>query len=289
MAEKIFQYINKILDKKPGSTIFHYSNQKGLLGIVKSKSLWAMSIHYLNDSTEFSHAIGIAKSELNRYRATINDENIRDLFIKLEERLTRIENVNIFVFSFSENGDLLSQWRGYCHGESGFSIGFEYSDLIKSIESQNFILAPCMYESEEQHRIIQELIAKVLILHLHEKKTQEIDGKFMKKLSSIFINDFVRYGPILKHPSFSEEKEWRLISPIVSMKHPQVNHREGNMLITPYFNFKLSENSEFSLSKIIVGPSPHMELSMNSVFGLLGRNNILKSTIERSHIPFRSI
>jgi hypothetical protein len=40
-------------------TLYHYTNSKGLLGILKERALHATSLHCLNDSTEFSYAFHV--------------------------------------------------------------------------------------------------------------------------------------------------------------------------------------------------------------------------------------
>jgi len=37
---------------KPEGLLYHYTNQKGLLGILKEKCIWATHLRYLNDMSE---------------------------------------------------------------------------------------------------------------------------------------------------------------------------------------------------------------------------------------------
>lgn len=41
----------------PHKTLFHYTTQNGLLGIIESKSLWLSDNQYMNDMTEYNHTI----------------------------------------------------------------------------------------------------------------------------------------------------------------------------------------------------------------------------------------
>lgn len=41
--------------------LYHYTTQAGLLGILGSKSIWCTNTLFLNDPTEFSHAIDLGK------------------------------------------------------------------------------------------------------------------------------------------------------------------------------------------------------------------------------------
>ena len=169
-GEEIFRYINTILKKKPKSLIYHYSDQKGLLGIIKSKSLWATSIHYLNDSTEYSYAIKMAKNEIGRNLKSENDEISKKIYVKLEQRYHKLKTL-IFLFALFQKMEIcLVSGEGMAEVEAGFSIGFDYSDLKEGIEKQGFIIAPCIYNQNEQLHIIQELIIKIFIIMKIEKK-----------------------------------------------------------------------------------------------------------------------
>jgi hypothetical protein len=44
--------------------LYHYTSQKGLLGILEHDNLWMTNILYLNDSSEFKHTLDLVKTEL---------------------------------------------------------------------------------------------------------------------------------------------------------------------------------------------------------------------------------
>jgi len=48
--------------------LYHYTSQKGLLGILQSKKLWMTNILYLNDSSEFLYTVDLVKTELENYK-----------------------------------------------------------------------------------------------------------------------------------------------------------------------------------------------------------------------------
>jgi hypothetical protein len=39
------------------ATLYHYTSVDGLLGILRSKRIWATDIRFLNDRSEFFHAM----------------------------------------------------------------------------------------------------------------------------------------------------------------------------------------------------------------------------------------
>ena len=41
--------------------LYHYTSQPGLLGILRTKTIWSARIQFLNDSREFVHTLGLWK------------------------------------------------------------------------------------------------------------------------------------------------------------------------------------------------------------------------------------
>jgi hypothetical protein len=93
-------------------------------------------------------------------------------------------------------------------------------------------------------------------------------------------------APTIKHPSFYEEEEWRLISGALGTGMAKILFRIGKSMIVPYLKFDLGK--EFPLREIVVGPSPHKDLSVNSVRILLSAKKLRNIDIDSSSVPYRS-
>lgn len=57
-----------VIDATPPPILYHYTRLPGLLGIIDSKALWATDIRYLNDETEFHHAVDITRDLLTELK-----------------------------------------------------------------------------------------------------------------------------------------------------------------------------------------------------------------------------
>jgi hypothetical protein len=141
------------LATNPPAVLYHYTTQRGLLGIATSKSLWATSVHRLADSTEFSGA-----SDLGRVQITQSLHYDAELAQHLRQALDSIARVHIYVCCFSEEGDLLSQWRAYCRDGGGVSLGFDPMELRSIGASQGFTLVKCIYDAGRAIALINGLI-----------------------------------------------------------------------------------------------------------------------------------
>jgi hypothetical protein len=105
-------------------------------------------------------------------------------------------------------------------------------------------------------------------------------------------SDLLRIAAILKHPSFREEEEWRIISPVINdYVAAPVLFREGASMLVPYIEFRLiaQNNSPISLDHLFLGPTPNITISMNSLTMFLAQNGIKPDKgITYCRIPFRA-
>ncbi|MGZ5009693.1 MAG: DUF2971 domain-containing protein [Methylobacter sp.] len=268
--------MEELTTKKPPRTLYHYTDQKGLLGILESDTLWATKIQYLNDSTEYLLSLKLAERLLQERLTEEKDPKHRAKIKKIQGSSLNITHMNVCVCSFSERKDALSQWRAYS-GNAGFSIGFNSSNIIAKAIENNFIIAQCIYDEKEQIHLIKRLIEESLANDVITEKSSDPYG-FKRKLGQL--------SSIIKHKAFHEEKEWRLISS-GGINFDMLSFRPGLSMITPYYNFKLGSNKEEYLDSVVIGPSPHPELSEKSIDALLYRYKKSKCTLP-SQAPYRN-
>jgi len=278
----------------PGDQIFyHYTSQRGLLGIIKEKKIWATNIRYLNDEREFDYGI----DEVLRVLKNGHPDSREDLSETVKSLLKREDPVPVFVVSFSsDGGDELSQWRGYCQEGSGFSIGFEPEKLKELAQKQNFTIEPCVYKKSDQEAKIRAVIPSADEATIggaaSEADEEPFDlDSYLKKTGKERLHllfDVSSLAPVLKHPKFKEEKEWRLISKDPVICKNRLRFREANSMIVPYIEFDLSMGNEsIPIKKIVIGPTPHKELSKVSLEDFLSANEIGNCEVRVTEIPYR--
>lgn len=163
----------------------HYTNQRGLLGIMGSESLWATNIKFLNDEYEFQHALDLIKDIIQKSNMKMGypDYDVYEKYVaelkKQLESLNSYKSESIFTLSFSEETDLLSQWRGYCPENNGYCIIFDVATLFDRIKeiygSAHFV--EYVYEEDRKISQIKEVFNKNWKEYLDAK-----DEKKKKKL-----------------------------------------------------------------------------------------------------------
>ena len=288
------QTLDLALRRAPPSHLWHYTSADGLISILKSRQIWASHIAFLNDTTEIEHAVDYAK------HAVSNRLNQKDL--SPEDRRTLEEMASAcgsaakryYVASFSEDQDLLSQWRAYCPSGGGYSLGLSSEHLMAVALDQDFLLAPCIYDHESQYRIMREFAESFLGIYRSRTRNTEDQVKLRATIAWEFAQHVTRFGPTLKHPTFREEREWRLISPMLQEPHQQLDFRGTPNRVVPFCRFRLATESHPDLVRpgpnqltVIVGPTSDRDSSgmaiqflMTTLFGT--------SRFGSSGIPFRA-
>jgi hypothetical protein len=105
---------------------------------------------------------------------------------------------------------------------------------------------------------------------------------------SLFLFLMLKWAPAIKDGGFREEDEWRIV---FRGTRYDSSFREGSSLLVPYIELDLAGKDNEGIdciASVTVGPTPHPELSEQSVRDLLGRYNVKCDTTFRSEIPFRN-
>lgn len=283
--------ISQMLSIDIPETLFHYTSSAGLIGILSSQKIWTTKILYLNDNSELNLAFEYIRHEIDQQRKRIGKTRTDEELDKMIQALDSVKRINISVTSFTEIGDQLSQWRGYCEIGNGYSIGFNGSNLRRQVHKQaGYNLVPCIYEEKEHKRLVKELVDNYLSKEMLEsvKNKLEFGKDTMLPFHFGFINAVLFLGPLIKAEGFKEEKEWRLITPILDIR--DAKFRQGKYSLIPFWEFDLDLLN--TLDSIVIGPTPEPKLSSEAVKGLLMKENIelyQKVKVPESKIPFREI
>ena len=284
--------IETIFRKKPPTPLYHYTSHQGLYGIIKRRCFWLTQVGFLNDSSEIHHAIGLMKSKIIETLSTETSPDKRTFLEHLLEILNslNVTNFNVFVFSFSSNGNLLSQWRGYCH-EGGYSIGFDYLDLEKLLTAGSpyeipceVELGECLYKEEQHHNIISEILAKVLLKY--QENINIVKDVYVDVVGDHFLLPLLKLAPFMKNHHFEEEHEWRLV---VTINHKdKIQFREGSKCILPYYELPLLKGTDaLTIKEIIIGPNLDQQRVKFGLERFLECEKVICEKISWSGIPFR--
>jgi hypothetical protein len=126
IEEVVNSFAREMDANPPPATIYHYTDDRGLAGILESGRMRLTDIFDLNDPTELRHGVSPAIKLLNAAR--------RDDRLEIKQFSDNVaamlhggieEAAHYFVCCFSKEGDDLGQWRAYADNGRGFAIGFD--------------------------------------------------------------------------------------------------------------------------------------------------------------------
>ncbi|WP_292996249.1 DUF2971 domain-containing protein [Nitrosomonas sp.] len=176
-------------------------------------------------------------------------------------------------FCLSEEGDLLSQWRGYASDATGVSIGFsqEYLEWLEKENrnsSDSLNLFKVEYEIDTHDQLISPTYQEIrqlfkienrkhglLELRSDQQIAEEITAKDKAKQNrSLKTISLFNYLFLLKSSAFKEEKEWRLVSYISNMRTGECSYRVTEGKIVPYRSYELRELEKVPILEVILGP-----------------------------------
>ena len=96
---------------------------------------------------------------------------------------------------------------------------------------------------------------------------------------------------LLKHPAYHEEKEWRIVSPVITnYVEAGIEYREGPSMLVPFMNFRLPEapDRRLDIEHVFLGPTPNLNISMESLSNYLSKKGASpRKGLENCEIPYR--
>lgn len=253
--------------------LYHYCSTASFHAIVQSHSLWLSSLSLSNDTMEgklVAHTIArlaerdsLDPSSVSRLQDTVG------IFEKIIDGLG---------FCLSEDGDLLSQWRGYADDATGVAIGFssEYlkwlSEALKVHNEHSFNLQKIEYESsaheshiEPTYREIKRLIdagafkipiGRMLLDVRNDEEIEQESAAIREAHSKLSLTALSLFSKLfnLKAYAFREEREWRILSYLVKGGEDDCSHRVVHDRIVPYRKIELAELERNPITEVILGP-----------------------------------
>ena len=221
----------------------------------------------------------------------------------------RVIPLDHFVVSFCEQGDLLSQWRGYGPQGSGYSVGFWSSALLAAAgrKESNYLgactLRRVKYRNDEKVEmvrkridILRESLSPVAdqLLSLSDVERSHYDG-FLLQVGSSLNPTFA----LMKNAAFEAENEWRLVRtlgriPVPSEQASPVHVRPVKGRLAPYVKIPWQlpnnppSNEVRGINIIYCGPSTEPLLDQRAVRDLVLSCNSRGTRVLQSKVPLRA-
>ena len=266
--------------------LYHYTSNSGFLGISKDRAFWASNTAYQNDAADYEYPLQLYKEILKSELASAADDE-RKLFDSARRLLCDLRYLPTYVVSFSEERDLLSQWRAYCPPGEGVSVGLRYAELAKAARRQQFELVTCLYDKRTQHKLVRQMVRSALNKYRKARAARALTYAEAYPFSGGLAVDLFKLAPRLKHGSFTEEREWRVVKSAIAGS-PEVQFRPGKTFVVPYVAFSIeTKTNPFPIFEVVVGPTPHSRLSIGSIRDLLWSRHQIRPAVVASTSTYR--
>lgn len=193
------------------ATVYHFTDASGLLGILEQGQLWASYAGCLNDLSELRYGIETTLSALEQAGSAsdVFRMGLRDCLAgrsTLDARF--VVHWRPYVISFCEREDSAAHWLHYGRDGTGCAVRLR----VGAIAHQSAFVR-VLYDAEEQKQMIDAILQSVystlreLLERQDEPMRSALIGGAIHMASTVLSAAAVR----LKHPSFSAEREWRLV------------------------------------------------------------------------------
>lgn len=278
--------------------LYHYTGHNNLQCIVEKRCLWLSHAYYMNDASEIKYGAELFKTVVVERQNKRGDSAKVDFLGELRDWTNELINVPhyIFVFSLTEKGDLLSQWRAYTpSGSAGVSIGFSKAELAARAKQNGLVLVRCVYDRKEQLDALNATLDEIISEFETDRTSLNTVGRPLnQKYLPYFSKHTERLLKVfcqLKNSSFQEESEWRLVSKYYeSYQSQEIRFRQGKTTLIPYIEFDLSgmhENGRL-FEQVYVGPSPNFNLAYDAIVSFLSNKKACNITVS-SRLPLREL
>jgi len=311
--EAMRNLIDEIQDSITGA-IYHYTNEKGFKGIIKTKEIWMTNALFVNDTTELRASI---KGKIFK---DVEFENKEFNIFKNEQKLLG-DIEDYYIASFSKDSNSLYQFCLY----GDYCIGFD----AKKLRKNRFGLYRCVYKEND---IKKWIIKQDKLKEWKDECFNKDDDGELYKSAAFFILKFAKQAK-LKNKYYESEKEIRLLvvsnsswncyenSPEMYCNQPSIYFRDNDLfnVPVPYVKFfipkepktseelentvkgksqaetkeiirKMEENQEkgpLPIKKIIIGPMKNQKEAVFATKIFLHEHGYGNVEVIPSDIPFR--
>lgn len=272
--------------------LYHYTDVNAVKSILENKKLWLTDVRFLNDAEEMSEGFNIIIKYLN-YQVS-KSPNRHELFNSAVEYIKGsimsregygLGRRPVFVSSFSQSGDLLSQWRAY----GSYAIEFDAEEFA-------FPTIECLYDEDDKYSEATSVSLECALIMA--QSMLENDGQLDERGYEAFSN-IIGLAARLKHDSFSEELEYRIvqghdIDPDIEDGLDVEFRARGNLLV-PYVEIQIPVES---IKSIMVGPMRDQDLAYASMKAFVEKINhdsfnqeifsLHDVRVVKSSIPYRA-
>ncbi|HWL67969.1 MAG TPA: DUF2971 domain-containing protein [Geminicoccus sp.] len=264
----------------------------------------ASQIGCLNDSMEMTYAFGLLRERLGEAMRRGRHAPAQAGFERIIQRLEsfRPEAMSVYVTSFTEDDDSLSQWRGYAEGEAGFALGFDPGCLAGASRHQSSYLLKVEYDPERQRALLDDVIHWTGEHFAPDPEGTDDDSgePWAERFATGWLGTLTSVAACLKHPKFDDEREWRIVYYARDDDLARMQFIQRRATISRHIPLAYPSDGDgdapsgprLPLTDVVIGPCRYLDSTRYAVADLLkarGYRLDADAAIKTSRIPYRLI
>lgn len=271
------------------SIVYHYCPPAALLEILRTGRVWLTHQSGLNDLRDTTWAVPFIREAIKVRRS----DSSQRFFTELTQ-FYDLNRQDVYIASFSSDGDVLSQWRAYGMDGEGFAIGFRSASFDASLRAPVTSTVPQhtvgFLEIQYDDELLKRSIAQILDEHLSLPGGGGDVHECGMRLRAVSLS--------FKNPAFQEEDEWRLTySPLITTHRVKKDIQIIGMLsdlrfrpsrygVLSYFEMPFAPvDRRSAIAELIVGPKNRsQDDTLTTMFRCLGYTD---AEVKRSKASYR--
>ncbi len=291
-------------------SVYHFTDMRGLLGIVEHAELWATEASSLNDPTEVSGGLDRIYRWMRRHRTERAVAKVLEVLPNRPELFGRI-----YVLSASLDGDDAGQWRSYGDNGRGCAIELDTSRPL-TVKAQQPLVRPAGWARRTTHaslvtRWTRTIYTEAQLDEVLRGLTSWAEREFTAaeriywgsddlapSASVEYVMDaLLAVAALLKPPGYHGEAEARTVVTL-TRRSPHTRFRASAYGIAQYASLARSVDDPdatihdgdrwtLPIRSIRLGPHASYELAHNTIRELLDRNGYVVAQAQPGHVRLR--
>lgn len=262
-------------------TLYYYCAPETLLSLFENKCFWLTSLTQSNDALEGRWML---REWLSKFGSG-KEERLQQIGARVLVDGVLDDNLSLGV-CFSEDGDVLSQWRGYAANGSGFAVGFRRGKL-EELTDEQVALSKIGYgyrDLEDVNEVIGTLAEAFIgdAQRFRGDPAQIVQASLDPTPEKLALQRRAAMALFrVKNDAFYEEREWRLHLFERPKEIPELKFRATAKGVSPYKEIKFPADA---VCAIVLGPRNQ---TPESVVSALLEKSGLAATVSQSQASYR--
>ena len=313
-----FPYSSRSLEriKRNNIKFAYYTSVDTGFKIIEHENIWMRNVRCMNDYSEVAWGKDVLFSALDdsdtRKRLNLlfaklskDAENFDEFFKRANNSFFKDMEKRTYITCLSEHDEndeaecqygRLSMWRAYGRDNGvALIINTNFMENDQPIDWAFFITTPILYEGDVK-KYLSEILTKMEdnLESLVQLGYEEIRGLFLRTIYFAILS--------IKHPSFKEEREWRIILSFFNDQEQPIlkdiidpDYQTIDGIPQKIFKINLKDNILYNadikslLNQVIIGPTGNPEIIKEAFEGLLAEKQIAitEDLVHISDVPLR--